>query len=100
MLDTDVTAWWRARDHLGVTQRLTLFFQEVLLAEVSAPIVVFVDEIDTTLSLDFTDDFYAAILYLYNSRSRVPEFQHLSFVLIGVATPGDLIRDPQRTPFN
>jgi hypothetical protein len=30
----------------------------------------------------------------------VPEFQRLSFVLIGVATPSDLIRDPQRTPFN
>src|SRR5581483_9682192 len=30
----------------------------------------------------------------------VPEFRLLSFVLIGVATPSDLIRDPRRTPFN
>ncbi|HEU5100584.1 MAG TPA: AAA-like domain-containing protein, partial [Roseiflexaceae bacterium] len=100
LLATDTVAWWQARAHLGVTQRLTLFFEEVLLTEISAPIVVFVDEIDTTLSLDFTDDFYAAIRYLYNARSRVPEFARLSFVLVGVATPGDLIRDPQRTPFN
>jgi hypothetical protein len=30
----------------------------------------------------------------------VPAYQRLSFVLIGVATPSDLISDPQRTPFN
>jgi hypothetical protein len=48
----------------------------------------------------FTDDFYAAIRYLYNARALVPAYQRLSFVLIGVATPSDLIRDPQRTPFN
>ncbi|WP_248277933.1 AAA-like domain-containing protein [Brasilonema sp. UFV-L1] len=100
MLDTDVVQWWQERSHLGFTQRLTSFFQEVLLKEVDSPIVIFVDKIDTTLSLYFTDDFFAAIRYLYNARSQKPEFQRLSFVLIGVATPGDLIRDPKRTPFN
>ncbi|ARV57431.1 hypothetical protein BZZ01_01210 [Nostocales cyanobacterium HT-58-2] len=100
MLDTDVVQWWQERSHLGFTQRLTSFFQEVLLKEVASPIVIFVDEIDTTLSLDFTDDFFAAIRYLYVARASDPEFQRLSFVLIGVATPGDLIRDPKRTPFN
>ena len=100
MLKTDMVSWWQAHAHLGVTQRLTKFFQEVLLAEVAEPVVIFVDEIDSTLSLSFTDDFFAAIRYLYNARAHVPEFHRLSFVLIGVATPSDLIRDPQRTPFN
>ncbi len=99
-LSTDAVAWWQQRAHLGFTQRLTDFFQKVLLWEIAEPVVVFVDEIDTTLSLDFTDDFYAAIRYLFNARATAPEFKRLSFVLIGVATPGDLIRDPQRTPFN
>ena len=61
MLDTDVEEWWQANDNVGFTQRLTNFFQHVLLEEVTSPVVVFVDEIDTTLSLDFTDDFFAAI---------------------------------------
>ncbi|MDF5728123.1 MAG: AAA-like domain-containing protein [Rhizonema sp. PD38] len=100
VLDTDVVQWWQAHTHLGLTQRLTLFFQKVLLVEVTTPVVIFVDEIDTTLSLDFTDDFYAAIRYLYVARSLEKEFRRLSFVLIGVATPGDLIRDSKRTPFN
>ena len=99
-LDTDVVQWWHKRTHLGFTQRLTLFFQKVLLVEVKSPVVIFVDEIDTTLSLNFTDDFFAAIRYLYVARSLEQEFQRLSVVLIGVATPGDLIRDPKRTPFN
>lgn len=99
-LTTDAVAWWQANAHLGLTQRLTRFLQEVLLREIADPIVIFVDEIDTTLSLAFTDDFFAAIRSYYNARATAPEFARLSFVLIGVATPGDLIRDPQRTPFN
>jgi WD40 repeat protein len=99
-LQTDVIRWWKERAHLGATQRLTRFLEEVLLKEVKAPVVVFVDEIDTTLSLNFTDDFFAAIRYFYNARSLSKDVRRLSFVLIGVATPGDLIRDPQRTPFN
>ena len=99
-LGSDVVTWWGSHAHLGVTQRLTLFFQEVLLTEITGSIVIFIDEIDTTLSLAFTDDFYAAIRFFANARAYIPEFHRLSFVLIGVATPGDLIRDPQRTPFN
>jgi len=99
-LQTDVFGWWQAHARLGVAQRLTLFFKEVLLAEIPEPVVIFVDEVDSTLSLDFSDDFFAAARYLYNARARVPDFKRLSFVLIGVATPADLIRDPSRTPFN
>ncbi len=99
-LETDVYEWWEKHAHLGLTQRLTQFFREVALEEVDQNIVVFFDEIDSTLSLDFTDDFFAAIRYVYNARSKVSAFNRLSFVLIGVATPSDLISDPKRTPFN
>src|SRR5262245_7286577 len=99
-LATEPLAWWGARAHLGPAQRLTEFLREVVLHEVEARVVIFVDEIDTTLSLDFTDDFYAAIRGLYNARAQQPELEQLAFVLIGVAIPGDLIKDPQRTPFN
>ncbi|MBV8884890.1 MAG: AAA-like domain-containing protein [Chroococcidiopsidaceae cyanobacterium CP_BM_RX_35] len=99
-LETNVVQWWQERIHLGLTQRMTQFFKEVLLAEVAGQVVVFVDEIDSTLSLDFTDDFFAVLRYLYVARAQEPTFHRLSFILIGVATPGDLIRDPKRTPFN
>ena len=99
-LETNVRRWWQENSDLGASKRFSLFMEKVLLAEVTAPVVVFVDEIDTTLGLDFTDDFFVAIRYFYTSRAVKPVFERLSFVLIGVATPGDLIRDPQRTPFN
>ncbi|MEM9092896.1 MAG: AAA-like domain-containing protein, partial [Cyanobacteria bacterium P01_F01_bin.53] len=98
--DTDIFEWWENNNKLGVTQRLTIFFEEVLLTEIPGRIAVFVDEIDTTLSLDFTDDFFSAMRYFYVARAQKEDFGRLSFVLIGVASPGDLIRNPRRTPFN
>ena len=71
-----------------------------MLAEVSTRVVIFIDEVDTTLSLPFSDDFFAVIRQLYNARAQVLALERLSFVLVGVASPSDLIRDAQRTPFN
>ena len=99
-LDTDVYEWWQSHEHLTSTQRFTRFFRTVLLKEIECPIVVFVDEIDTTLSLDFTDDFFIGIRSFYTARAQDAVYGQLSFVLIGVATPGDLIIDARRTPFN
>ena len=83
-----------------LAHRFTRYLREVALAERDERLVVFVDEIDTTLRLDFTDDFFAAIRFLYQNRAADPDLHRLSFVLIGVATPGDLIKDAARTPFN
>ncbi len=100
MLDTDVISWWQEKAQLGYTQRFTQFIEEVLLAEILGQIVILVDEIDTVLSLDFTDDFFVAIRYFQVNRAKNSNLERLSFVLLGVGTPSDLIRDPQRTPFN
>lgn len=99
-LQSDLLAWWNAHPHLAIAQRFCRYVEDVLLAEVDAPIVVFVDEIDTTLGLGYTDNFFAAIRAFHNARALNPAFQRLSFVLIGVATPDELIHDEVRTPFN
>lgn len=99
-LEADPIVWWEEHSHLGFAQRLTHFFTKIVIIEIDAPIVVFIDEIDTTLSLGFTDDFFAAIRAFYNARAKNPDLERLSFVLFGVAKPTDLIRDSQRTPFN
>jgi len=98
-LATDIYDWWTARAHLGTVQRMAGFF-EVIAEEVGAPTVIFIDEIDSTLRLPFSDDLFAAIRYLYHARLQTPILERLTFVLIGVATPGDLIKDRLRTPFN
>jgi hypothetical protein len=64
-------------------------------------LVIFIDEIDAVRSLSFsTDEFFAAIRECYNLRTEVPEFNRLTFCLLGVASPSDLIRDTRTTPFN
>jgi WD40 repeat protein len=99
-LKFDHFGWWEARSQLGVTQRMSEFFEKVLLVEVAARVVIFVDEVDTTLALKYTDDFFAAIRSLYIARQHNPALARLSFVLLGVATPGELVKDPNRTPYN
>ena len=82
-------------------QRLSKFIGEVLLELVPQTIVIFVDEIDSILSLNFNiDDFFAVIRDCYNKRAARPDYRRLTFALIGVATPSDLIQDRRRTPFN
>jgi WD40 repeat protein len=99
-LETDVYDWWQDQAQWTMTQRLMRFFQQVILVEVPGQVVMFIDEIDTTLGLGFTDDFFIAIRSFYTSRAQRPVFKRLSFVLIGVATPNELIKDAKRTPFN
>jgi hypothetical protein len=99
-LEEDINAWWDSHAHHNAVQRFSNFLRDVLLAQVAGPIVVFVDEIDSALGMAFTDDFFAAIRAAYNARASHPEFQRLTFILLGVARPADLIRDRNRTPYN
>jgi hypothetical protein len=100
-LRTPAGEWWDGQSEHAFAHRFTRYLREVALVQRrDERLVVFVDEIDTTLRLDFTDDFFAAIRFLYQSRAADEELRRLSFVLVGVATPGDLIKDATRTPFN
>jgi CHASE2 domain-containing sensor protein len=97
----DLETWWTERSLLPAVQRLSKFIEEVLLPSIAPNIVIFVDEIDSIVSLNFnTDDFFAVIRDCYNKRADNPDYQRLTFALIGVATPSDLIQDKRRTPFN
>lgn len=75
--------------------------RDVALAKIAKPLAVFVDEIDFARSLPFsTDEFFSAIRECYNRRSEDPTMGRLTFCLLGVASPSDLIRDARTTPFN
>nr|WP_287294138.1 AAA-like domain-containing protein [Moorena sp. SIO2C4] len=100
-LDINLRTWWREREMIFAVRRLREFLEEVLLQQVTQNIVIFIDEIDSVLSLDFpTDDFFAFIRACYNQRVDKSDYQRLTFALLGVATPSDLIQDKKRTPFN
>ncbi len=97
----DLEEWWLSFSRLSNINRFSKFIEEVLLELISQNIVIFVDEIDSILSLNFnSDDFFAVIRGCYNKRADHPDYRRLTFALLGVATPSDLIADKRRTPFN
>ncbi|MEH2322157.1 MAG: CHASE2 domain-containing protein [Nostoc sp.] len=95
-------SWWRERrDLLSPVQCLSKFIEEVLLVEVKQNIVIFIDEIDRVLSQNFSlDDFFALIRFFFQQREVNYEYRRLTFALLGVANPNELIQDKTQTPFN
>lgn len=92
---------WQAQEHGGPAQRWFNALHAAVVQHFPGGLVVFVDELDTVLSLPFqTDEFFAAIRECYNRRSLDPSFARLTFCLLGVGTPAELIRDPRVTLFN
>ena len=99
-LDIHVPTWWRAHDSLSMIARLTCFFEEFLM-QMDQPVVIFLDEIDYTLGLPFgLDDFFVFLRAIYDRRSSNPLFRRLTWAMLGVTTPYDLMNDPRRSGFN
>src|SRR5258706_2229014 len=99
-LSVDIEAWMKQKSNIGLGQLFVDFIQDVVLAEISEQVVIFLDEVDWMIKIDFRDDFFASIRSIYNARAQYSEFNRISFVLLGVASPADLISEPTRTPFN
>lgn len=92
--------WFFAQDKLSWVQRFVRWFETYLVTLGEQRIVIFFDEIDSLRNLAFKDDFFAAIRSLHNARALHGELKRLSFVLVGAATPEQLMSDATRTPFN
>lgn len=100
-LDEEMERFWRVHERLGPCQRLFAAIRDVVLRQRPGPLAIFVDEIDSVRSLPFSiDEFFAAMRECYNRRAEDSELNRLTFCLLGVATPSDLIRDTRTTPFN
>lgn len=101
-LEVSLQSWWQQVSHLSPIQQLSQFIDDLLLpAFPDRRLVIFIDEIDSILSLSFpVNDFFAFTRSCYTQRSANPAYQRLTFALFGVATPTDLMQDRQRTPFN
>ena len=90
-----------AKKDLAPIQLLNRFIEDILLVKVRSDIVIFIDEIDRVLSQKFSlDDFFALIHSCYGKRHTNPDYTRLTFTLLGVAAPRDLIEDKAKSPFN
>jgi len=101
--------YWQENLRLGPCQRWFAALENCVLPALSARrksgssnlrLVVFIDELDVVKSLPFaTEEFFAA---LRESHFRAAQNggSQMTFCLLGVAAPHELMRDPKRTPFN
>jgi len=97
------SSWWKESSvqALSAVERFGEFINQILLARITAPIVLFVEEVDNLLSLSFdTDGFFGLIRWLHERRAEHPAYQRLTFCFLGVATPYDLIRSAHRSAVN
>lgn len=100
-LTKELIEYWDSRKSMGPLARWLGAIAEVVLPRSDRPVVIFVDEVDFVRALDFsTDEFFAGIRDCFNRRSEMGGFERLTFCLVGVVTPGQLIRNPDITPFN
>lgn len=95
--------WWteRADPSVSPSDRFFDFIAKELLPATTAPLVIFVEEVDNLLSLQFdTNGFFSLIRSLHERRADQPIYRRLCFALLGVATPYDLIQGASRGSFN
>ncbi len=93
-LKTDSITWWNEKKlQHDPNRRFMIFLEEVVLHELEGDVIVFVDEIDSILSLPFSDEFFTIIRETYTSRRPLePHLRRLNFVFLGVATASSFIK--------
>ncbi|MGB0562590.1 MAG: AAA-like domain-containing protein [Spirulinaceae cyanobacterium] len=93
--------YWRAgRQRFSPDKVLLHFLLHMLLPRVRGDLVLFVDEIDSVLGLNFSvEPFFGLIRQCYELRHQEPALGRLSWVLLGVAQPEQLSRESRFNPF-
>jgi WD40 repeat protein len=100
-LEDELLRFWQANVALGPMQRWISAIRKVALPLHPGRLAIFIDEIDAVASLKFsTDEFFSGIRECYNLRNEDAEMNRLTFCLLGVVNPSELIRDTRTTPFN
>jgi len=97
-LTFDEHAWWSESPDDLLARRTQRFCDQFLVSE-TAQTVVFLDEVEASFDLPFTDEFFAAIRSLYESRSTDPKYGRLAFCLIRGLSPTEEIEGDLTMPY-
>jgi hypothetical protein len=99
-IKADMQSWWRERSGLTNMQRLRDFFLDLVLAQTDRRVVVFVDGVEAALSREVAGGLIHAIRACYDARATEPEYERLTFALLGSATVGQLVPAGEDSPFD
>ena len=96
----DPLEFWEQHSALAPVHRWTRFVETQVGSDDGRTAVVFIDEIDAVRALAFSGDAFLASIRALHELEQGREQRSVTFCLIGVAAPADLIADPIRAPFN
>jgi hypothetical protein len=85
---------------LGNTQRCTRYMQRYVLPQLSVPLVLGMDELDSLLESDFRSDFFGMLRSWHNARRPGSAWKQLDLVLVTSTEPYQLISHVHQSPFN
>ena len=91
----DFRNWLESQKDLSPPQIFTKFIEDILLREISDPIIIFMDDFDCLLSLksDLRDDFFSLLKVLYERRNFENKYNRLNFVLSFIYLDSELIQN-------
>ncbi len=98
-LKLDLQTWWQERNTLSGEQRLLEFFRDLVLANTTARVCIFFDDMERALGAPFAEALFTSVKACYAGRTGDPELARLNFVMVGAASARDLCPDPSISPF-
>ena len=84
----------------GNIMRCTDYFEQHLLANLSSPLVLALDEVDRLFEADFRSDFFGMLRSWHNERSSSHIWRPVDLVLVTSTEPYQLIDNLNQSPFN
>ncbi len=96
---SEMTGWWQSRSGLTIRQRLRDFFLEVVLESTTRPVVIFLDRIEVCSAQREAWELFDAIRGCFDARATEPEYQRLTFGLLGITGAARQLRARQDSLF-
>ena len=97
-MDSRVDEYWKMP--LSNSLRCTRYLQRYLLKEISGPLVLAMDEVESIFDTPFRTDFFSMLRSWHNSRQPGTVWKKLDLVLVTSTEPYQLISDLNQSPFN
>lgn len=71
-----------------------------LLKKFDGKIIIILDEVDSLVKYEFSDQIFAQIRSIYFMKNTFKEFNRISYLLSGVIEPNRIIKSKENSPFN
>ncbi|MEB3174762.1 MAG: AAA-like domain-containing protein [Cyanobacteriota bacterium] len=96
-LEDEVEAVWD--EGLGSKVNCTLYFEEYILGELKAPLILVINELNRLYSAPILQDVASLLRFWHEQSKQLPLWEDLRLVIV-TATKDNLPLDPNASPFN